>query len=200
MDTDFPYIPNGVIKIAADSEGDVIFHAIRGDFSAKMLVSSRRIGRFSPVFRVMFNGQWAEARQISLESPGTCTFRDNPFHAFLYLCILMHRPECSYAIKEFVKDQVLRDFTSLCDKYDCAAVGREQARIWVNNRFSKHLRENTNNNYFDQYLIWVSYVFDLWEEFNKATIFSIVDTTYSCCNHPIRDDWSGGMPSTIKGM
>jgi len=166
--TSYPDLPEGIINLAADGEGDVIFHARRPhpniiycgsdplwNHSVKMLVSSKRLSSHSSVFRAMFCGQWAESQQVSLESPGTCTFTDNGIHAFLYLCVLMHRPDCSYPIPDSINCRIRGEFTKVCDKYNCLALGREQARIWVNDRLAGRFSDD------DSFLIVATYMFDL---------------------------------------
>ena len=196
------FSPPADMKIVA-SDGDVIFQVGQHDPAKTMLVSSKVLASHSRVFNAMLNGSWAESQKVSRASPGICTFPDDDAENFLWLCELMHQHQLSEEIPS-VELSILYEFTELCDKYDCTAVAREQAKIWVLDLLSQTFRpENCD-------LLWITYIFDLWEEFHSVSIHLImelpdryrVEAGWEHNHRGLKDyaaEWNP-MPDELKGM
>ena len=198
-----PSLPKDIKIIAPD--GDIIFKVGKCIPPELVLVSSKVLASHSKVFNAMLNGPWAESGKVSRTSPGIIKFPDEDLGMFPFFLEMMHRDEKSKELPK-VDRSVLHHFTVLCDKYDCTAFARKEAKTWTQGV----LAEPRFFDVRDCDLLWITYIFDLPEEFYAVSRRVILKMGDSYRLHEERrvlgltlqdyaEQWNP-MPDKLKGM
>ncbi len=157
-------------RIIIAKRGDVMLKLGRDDSTGcKALVSSTLLSVISPVFQAMFQGPFSESRALSVSSPPTIPLKDDDQQAMLLICRIAHFQTSE--LPNLLRPIVLADFAVACDKYQCADAVQAWSKVWI----AKALAVLSSDD-FDK-ILFVTYVLDLPEEFEQATLTLIRNRT-----------------------
>lgn len=152
-----------------DPHGDVLLQL--GSTSQKndmaVLVSSRALSFFSPVFATMFSGRFADGQRLSSSTPLQLPLSDDDPMAMLALCNIAHHRVPKLPSED--RHECFAQFAILCDKYNCVDPVRSQSRAWVLELAKNHPQFET--------LVFSTYVLDMHEEFSRVTRTVILQRT-----------------------
>lgn len=125
-----------------------------------LLVSSAKLRATSPVFAVMFDGQFMEGQGLTPAPPRVVPLPDENLQHMLSICKAIHGMDVGTCCCNGFEDLV--DFATTVDKYDCAAAISELSRTFVLRRIAAPEHPS-----FDK-MLFVTFVLDLPQEFNTV--------------------------------
>ncbi|KAF2033412.1 hypothetical protein EK21DRAFT_58568 [Setomelanomma holmii] len=124
-----------------------------------LLVSSHVLSLASRVFEAMFNGNFTEGQDLSAPSPKKVALREDNPDSIMLLAKITHMKISD--IPETIALTHLADLAIACDTYQCTEAVQSWSRVQVAQRLA-----SPGHPFFEK-LIFITYVFDLFHEFEQ---------------------------------